>query len=253
MILYKYRSLVNPENTKKMILNQEIYFAKRSSFNDPFDCFPRINMESTETEQLDFTVSYLIANSPGMSKSNARVKAENFLASSTPLDKLQLSIGVREKLDEFGILCLSEDKKNILMWSHYADDHKGICLGFESTGGGSIFDSAKIVEYNEDNDRHTINWVSDHENTPDNLIKTLYQKSKHWAYEEERRIASIYHKGVTNYKPGELKEIIFGSKISEDYRELVMSWCDQLVHKPGLFKARLHPRKYEMEITPFKF
>jgi len=30
-----------------------------------------------------------------------------------------------------GALCLSRDWKNPVLWSHYADKHKGICLGFE--------------------------------------------------------------------------------------------------------------------------
>ena len=31
----------------------------------------------------------------------------------------------------FGLLCFSAEKDNPVLWSHYADRHKGICLGFE--------------------------------------------------------------------------------------------------------------------------
>lgn len=30
-----------------------------------------------------------------------------------------------------GALCFSRSWNNILMWSHYGDRHKGVCLGFE--------------------------------------------------------------------------------------------------------------------------
>src|SRR5437879_3144630 len=30
-----------------------------------------------------------------------------------------------------GVLCLSRSWNHILMWSHYGDKHKGICLGFD--------------------------------------------------------------------------------------------------------------------------
>lgn len=30
-----------------------------------------------------------------------------------------------------GILCFSKTWKNPVLWGHYADKHKGICLGFE--------------------------------------------------------------------------------------------------------------------------
>jgi hypothetical protein len=42
-----------------------------------------------------------------------------------PLRKWKLEMSKR-----FGMLCFSSDKSNPLLWSHYADRHKGICLGF---------------------------------------------------------------------------------------------------------------------------
>jgi len=31
-------------------------------------------------------------------------------------------------LEKKGICCFSEDKYNVLMWSHYSDKHRGFCL-----------------------------------------------------------------------------------------------------------------------------
>lgn len=36
-----------------------------------------------------------------------------------------------EIVEETGALCFSRSWNNILMWSHYGDRHKGICLGFD--------------------------------------------------------------------------------------------------------------------------
>lgn len=33
----------------------------------------------------------------------------------------------------YGVLCFSRKWNDILMWSHYADNHRGICLGFDVT------------------------------------------------------------------------------------------------------------------------
>jgi DUF2971 family protein len=33
--------------------------------------------------------------------------------------------------EKWGALCLSSERNNPLLWSHYADKHKGLCLGFE--------------------------------------------------------------------------------------------------------------------------
>jgi len=45
----------------------------------------------------------------------------------------QLALENTEKvaIGKYGVLCFSRRWNNILMWSHYADGHKGICLGFD--------------------------------------------------------------------------------------------------------------------------
>lgn len=43
----------------------------------------------------------------------------------------QLKKQIRSLIQRCGVLCLSSLKDNIVMWSHYADHHKGIVLGFK--------------------------------------------------------------------------------------------------------------------------
>jgi len=45
----------------------------------------------------------------------------------------QLALEQTEKtvVDTTSVLCFGRSWNNILMWSHYADRHKGICLGFD--------------------------------------------------------------------------------------------------------------------------
>lgn len=83
--------------------------------------------------------------------------------------------------EKLGILCLSENPFHILMWSHYASDHSGICIGFDS--GKSIFKDAIKISYGAD--RPLIGLNSD----PDLILKNVFlKKSKHWEYENEWRI-----------------------------------------------------------------
>ncbi|UOE86372.1 DUF2971 domain-containing protein [Vibrio splendidus] len=46
----------------------------------------------------------------------------------------------QQDLSEIGIISLTEDPVNTLMWSHYADEHRGIAVQFRSNG--SFFDGA---------------------------------------------------------------------------------------------------------------
>lgn len=47
------------------------------------------------------------------------------------LTRVALEQTVDELFKRYGVLCFSRYWDNILMWSHYGDRHKGICLGFD--------------------------------------------------------------------------------------------------------------------------
>ena len=36
-----------------------------------------------------------------------------------------------KKFQDYGIISLTTNNNNLLMWSHYADEHKGIVIGFD--------------------------------------------------------------------------------------------------------------------------
>src|SRR5271154_5959350 len=48
---------------------------------------------------------------------------------------------------KFGVLCFNEKWDDILHWSHYADRHRGACLGFDVSGSSDKFGR---VEYKRD-------------------------------------------------------------------------------------------------------
>lgn len=50
-------------------------------------------------------------------------------------------------------------EKNVLLWSHYADHHKGICMAFEPAHHPSVFWQAVSVEYSDD--FPIVNWLGD--------------------------------------------------------------------------------------------
>lgn len=50
---------------------------------------------------------------------------------------------IEEMAPRFGLLCFSENWKDVLQWSHYADRHKGICLGFDVSGSADRFGNVR--------------------------------------------------------------------------------------------------------------
>ena len=90
-----------------------------------------------------------------------------------------------------GMLCFSADWINPVMWAHYSDKHKGLCLGFD------------IPDLNEDpkNDAGYVRYVpqvfpfpspAEFDKMPDDehvdfARSALFTKVDHWTYEKEIR------------------------------------------------------------------
>jgi hypothetical protein len=45
--------------------------------------------------------------------------------------QLALDRNKKQTVEEYGVLCFSLSWNDILMWSHYGERHKGMCLGFD--------------------------------------------------------------------------------------------------------------------------
>ena len=97
-------------------------------------------------------------------------------------------------IDRLNAVCFSEDFKNPLLWSHYADKFHGICLGFEvKTYDYAYSSNVHQVRYKRSRvgfDDVGIDYVDGELIIVDsikarNLILT---KSQDWRYEEEWRI-----------------------------------------------------------------
>lgn len=83
-----------------------------------------------------------------------------------------------------GILCFSRHWKNLLLWSHYADRHRGIALEFE------IDDDVIVpIRYRRTRIRLDAPKIASTGDFSEDLAEKLFAtKSHNWAYEEEIRV-----------------------------------------------------------------
>jgi hypothetical protein len=95
------------------------------------------------------------------------------LRARIPRQKAQIS-------DARGLLCFSSDWCNPVQWSHYADKHRGLCLGFDVPDENCqpIRYIDKRVDVDEDDERLR-------EDLGEALLHTKY---KDWHYEQEVRL-----------------------------------------------------------------
>lgn len=88
------------------------------------------------------------------------------------------------KAQEVGLLCFSKTKTNPLIWSHYADRHRGIAIGFEYT-----VDNGRLlpVSYPENNERPIVDFSDPSYTSTAKGREIFFTKAKDWQYEEEYR------------------------------------------------------------------
>jgi hypothetical protein len=160
---------------------------------------------------------------------------------------------VKEKLNEdTGLLCFSKSWSNPVLWSHYADKHRGICLGFDIPT-----DHLHAVNY-------TLKPMSvitpKSSNTPrtteDIIFELMRTKFIDWKYEDEMRLlidignkpteAGLHFKPFS--KDLELKEIILGPRCElpiSSIRNLAASYPYPI----DVIKSRIAFTKFEVRIN----
>lgn len=102
-------------------------------------------------------------------------------------------------------ICLSGSYNNSLMWAHYADKHKGVCLGIDIKD-----DDVCKVTYSES----ILEIYGKESLSLKDALSILTTKYKGWEYENEFRVFTnnIHEKFTPDFC---LKEIMFGYKIDE--------------------------------------
>ena len=137
-----------------------------------------------------------------------------------------------------GLICFSANWKNPVQWAHYADKHKGLCLGF------NIDDShLEEVDYVEERVQH--NNLMDE----DLVFRLLRTKYVHWKYEEEYRVLIELEDQGGYYANFEgnmtLKRVIVGAN-STLTRSQLNTALGGLSSTVETFKARAGFQKFEM-------
>lgn len=99
-------------------------------------------------------------------------------------DRLKYEGWVHHMSETYGLLCFSESWKNPVQWSHYADNHRGLCLEFEIPDRFpqkvSCVSERRRLDLQKDYAAGLLN--------TDFIIEALSSKYLHWQYEQEWRL-----------------------------------------------------------------
>lgn len=226
-LLYKYRGLAGDSfrYVQAMVTRREVFLSGIEKMNDPAEGFFSV----PSAEQL------LQGKPPGFW---ATVLAVGEAVMPSETDALKKTIA-ESGLTKVGILALSADPANTLMWAHYGDNHRGACFGF-SAREGTTFAAAQPMNY-------LATPVTPKSLLPDAVAKhVLLHKSDHWNYEQEWRLLGQI--GPLRYAPSELEEVVFGFKCPAADRRWIFEWCERSEARVRFREARLKPNSYAIEL-----
>jgi len=253
--LYKYRSLSKAGDarlyTGRMITHQELYFSHARSFNDPFDCMPVITLNSTKKEFEEYLKGFFERTQPGISRADkiASVKAISNDPKRNHKSKQALEVmkeGFEQAMSLAGVLSLSETNSHVLMWSHYAECHSGICLQFKRCNKKGFFTEANKVIYHKS--RPVFNLIKG--NHEEISRDALLSKADFWSYENEWRLINPKRPPGVHRYPSELLEgVILGAKISDEDKDQLKEWISTLKHQVKLFQATINEKNFRIDIN----
>jgi hypothetical protein len=253
-ILYKYRSW-DTKYDKSLLLNQELYFASPDQFNDPFDCnIPLLFDEEELAPDKIFLDTLELARKMHPLKSEIELHEitfqhhkNNYLADKSYIQEIAKA-NRNEINNNFGVLSLTEDETNFLMWSHYTNSHTGYCIGFDTLklhqkSSGMV----EPVLYKKE-----VPKVPFFNDSKEVLIKFLriflYTKSYIWSYEKEFRISkNAFARKVFKFPHDCVKEIIFGCLMKEDVKMGLIKTIENLYPKANIYEMSLSKELFEIE------
>jgi hypothetical protein len=173
-----------------------------------------------------------------------------------PISYERMIRGFLDELSEkHGFICLSKTFKSILMWSHYAEKHRGVVLGFDTTKMGVADKYLAPVDYKSTRVRLTATIDPKHEGNLKAWENLVRRKHIDWKYEEEVRIIGYLNdkneKGEypIPFLPSSLDEVYFGWKCENEANFI------NLLMKQGfqsqVYKMKPHPNDFSLEPVPF--
>ena len=251
--LYKYLSLQKDEKGQQFSLinlkNTQITSSRPKDFNDPYDCALYI-------DKIKFV--YMTRNLPEykniINEKNIDNKLYEDIINTVWKDEdilLDFKKILGDIINKISIGCLSENKESILMWSHYADNHRGFAIEYD-------FDEIKALnnillpvlyttQMNELSKAFTYGYDVE-------IYYSLITKAKEWEYENEWRIINAdtqfckIRERVSMPKP---KAIYVGCKTNLEDEKKLVDFC--IYNDIQIYKMKMKEDAFKLEYVPIKY
>jgi len=252
-LLYKYL----PPRRIDVLLRKRIRFSPPEDLNDPFESRPVVHADPRSTEEA--TLSEL--GDKDLAEKKARWWDDHAHRVGTEI--------VWNRVNElFGVLSLSEDPVQPVMWAHYADNSRGFLIGFDTAHewfhgedlDGQLSNGLCRVQYVRDRPQLLVgpNGVT---HPADFTDATILQKNKSWEFEKEWRCIEV-RAGALNAQacggvsdlfplPGDaVVEVVLGLNMEAKIRDIISDVLSKgAFPRARLREIRMPTETFALEVT----
>ena len=233
------------------LVESNVFFSAPSGFNDPLDCRVPFNFDASTVEIERYWRPVAKEQSPGAPPSEIEKTVESLIMlSQTVSGRNQLNETTHRSIAKSGVLSLSTQEANMLMWSYYAESHKGIVLRFRMNMDNllAIPEETLPVEVKYSIDLPCIEFYNT--TWEERLLGVLGTKADAWKHETEWRLVLVSHTGYVHVPPAMIDGVILGLRTDKDHEADIRSWVKarpvktdilRIVHKPGSFGLEAVP------------
>ena len=239
-----------------------IHVSNIKNVNDPWDCRPYFEVDVSDPSQRQRWADRL---RPLVEDEDNVDLQQKIARLQRPWDQderfLELTIVSLMKhnhannIERWRMYCLTPDPASILMWSHYAKQHTGICLEFDTDQ--NLFGRAQKVTYGQCLPVITADLFADQEVLTETILLT---KSDKWSYEDEYRLLPRDGKldptfSVTCYDdflslpPHALSAVIVGPNCADEHIGVVEHLIAKHAPHVMLKRAACVPHEYAISIA----
>lgn len=256
---YRYAHL-NPadaksvERLRQVVLGSSLWLSSPQDFNDPYDMHCHVVFEGTGAEKRQVLLAKAKElDSLGLVGDGWKSRQRRVDLMMANPDKLLSGIRKSFKLvlNHAGVCCFTTNPRQLLMWSHYGKDHKGLALQFDPSGDPVTFTKPSRVSYSKE--LPVINWT---EATYSGVLEVTHTKYEDWGYEDEWRM--LHPRGCHTrhlFAAKALTGIIFGCRTPKEVKQMVV----ELLAERGrlgfppvrLYQARMREAAYRLAIHKF--
>ncbi|EGQ8224950.1 TPA: DUF2971 domain-containing protein [Vibrio cholerae] len=259
--LYKYQSY--NVNSISGLIHKTIWAAKPTTFNDPFDCavslYPELDGVTLIKLLID-SVDQLIDDDNEKEKTITALQSalddpdsldttdERFTDMVNTLRNIN-----EEAIKHIGVVSLSAIEDNMLMWSHYAQQHQGFCIEFNRDKNNSLGSKKTLpVRYTHKLPQFRLEDLigSTGKERRDILHSMVLSKALDWSYEQEWRYLSEYG-DVPISLNSKITAIIFGARMSQAHKDTIIEVVSKYHSDVAFKEVKLKEEGFGLEVVPY--